>query len=249
MGYGRRNRSFATFVGVDLGGGKGKNTAVALLQRREQAGESNVRVVYVGTRTPSGQLFHDEVLLKFIREHGKEALLAIDAPLVPTVCMRCSLAFCAGLGECTDPVVRWFRKKGDKLVSPERTRHKPPTTPYTQRACEVILYRKHGIPPREALGQGMGPLTARAHYLQRTLEPDFTLNKNLIEVYPKATVQQLFGAERAQRYKREVNTWRTRAELLEALREKLIFEVWREGCLQNDHCFDAVVCAFTGFLW
>jgi predicted RNase H-like nuclease len=23
----------------------------------------------------------------------------------------------------------------------------------------------------------------------------------------------------------------------------------REHCLQNDHCFDALVCAYTGFLW
>ena len=25
--------------------------------------------------------------------------------------------------------------------------------------------------------------------------------------------------------------------------------MWREGCLQNDHCFDAVICAYTGYLW
>ena len=130
-----------------------------------------------------------------------------------------------------------------------RPNGKPPTTPYTQRACEVVLHRVHGILPRETLGQGMGPLTARAHYLRRALEQRFTLNQNLIEVYPKATVHRLFGAEAARRYKREVNTWRTRAEILERLAEHLRFEVWREGCLSNDHCFDAVICAYTAHLW
>ena len=31
--------------------------------------------------------------------------------------------------------------------------------------------------------------------------------------------------------------------------DELKFEVWREGCLGNDHCFDAVLCAYTGYLW
>jgi hypothetical protein len=25
--------------------------------------------------------------------------------------------------------------------------------------------------------------------------------------------------------------------------------VWRERCVQSDHLFEAVICAFTGFLW
>jgi hypothetical protein len=25
--------------------------------------------------------------------------------------------------------------------------------------------------------------------------------------------------------------------------------VWRELCVQSDHLFEAVICAFTGFLW
>ncbi|MFH1151361.1 MAG: DUF429 domain-containing protein, partial [Actinomycetota bacterium] len=59
----------------------------------------------------------------------------------------------------------------------------------------------------------------------------------------------LFGQAVAQRYKREVNTWSTRAMILERLGHELQFEVWREGCLKIDHCFDAVICAYTGYLW
>jgi len=25
--------------------------------------------------------------------------------------------------------------------------------------------------------------------------------------------------------------------------------VWRELCVQNDHLFEAVICAYTGYLW
>ena len=95
----------------------------------------------------------------------------------------------------------------------------------------------------------MGPITARARHLCRALEPHFRLNQNLLEVYPKATIHQLFGEKSARRYKREVDTWETRAAILEGISGDLEFAVWREPCLQNDHCFDAVMCAYTAYLW
>lgn len=239
---------FETFIGVDLGGGKGKNTAVALLVRDEEA--SQVRVRYVGRKDPAGRPFHDDRLIAFLTDHAERALLAVDAPLTRTVCMRCTLPRCLGLEACPDPVVTWFRDAGARLVSDKiRTGPKPSTTPYTQRACEVLLHRRYGILPRETLGQGMGPLTARAHYLRRALEAHYVLDETLLEVYPKATIHEPFGLERARTYKRTVDTWSARAEILEALSGELRFDIWREGCLQDDHCFDAVICAYTGFLW
>jgi predicted RNase H-like nuclease len=126
---------------------------------------------------------------------------------------------------------------------------KPQVTAYTQRAIEIHLQRALGIVPRETLGQGMGPLTARAQHLVRALAESYRLNRNLIEVYPRATVHQLFGARRARRYKRQADPWKSRAEILEELSHELEFAVWREGCLSNDHCFDAVLCAYTAYLW
>lgn len=237
---------FTRYIGVDLGGGKGKNTAVALVEADGDA----ARVRYVSRKDPDGLPYHDEQLLAYVRQHGAGALLAIDAPLTRTVCTRCTLPRCLGLEACPDPVVAWFRGPGNQLVSERiRTGAKPPTTPYTQRACEVVLHRRYGILPRETFGQGMGPLTARAHYLCRALEQQFELDRNLIEVYPKATLTQLCGEERARAYKRTAGTWRIRAEILEQLGDRLRFDVWREGCLSDDHCFDAVICAYTGYLW
>jgi hypothetical protein len=237
------DRSFSTFLGVDLGGGKGKNTAVARLQRDSEG----VRVVYVGTRSPAAEPFFDGTLIRYLSEHADGALLAVDAPLLPSVCLRCRIEVCEGLERCQDPVVRWFGRHSE----PNRrgSHGKPAITAYTQRACEVLLQQRYGVVPRETLGQGMGPLTARACYLRRALEGRFALNANMVEVYPKATVHALCGAEAARRYKREVNTWSTRAQILQTLADELRFEVWREGCLQNDHCFDAVIAAYTGYLW
>lgn len=243
------NRDFSTFFGVDLGGGKGKNTAVARLERDG----SGVRVDFVGVRNPDGAPFYDPILIETLRgalrPQGASVLVAMDAPLSPSVCLRCRREGCDGLDICLDPTVRWFRERGNELVAGGRRVGKPPTTAYTQRACEVVLHRKHGILPRETLGQGMGPLTARAHYLRRALGSVFELNRNLIEVYPKATIYALFGQQVARRYKRETRTWQIRASILESLADRLWFNVWREGSLQNDHCFDAVIAAYTGYLW
>jgi hypothetical protein len=89
----------------------------------------------------------------------------------------------------------------------------------------------------------MGPLTARAVHLVKALAPDFRLNDNLIEVYPRATLELSgFGEP----YKKRVDR---RIDILAALPD-LAFGpgVWREECRQSDHAFDAVLCAYTGYL-
>jgi predicted nuclease with RNAse H fold len=270
-------RPFRSFLGIDLGGGKGKKTAVARLEVSDQG---LLEVVEVGT-SRNGQPYYDEALLSYVGEH-KDAAVAIDAPLTLTACVRCREDVCPGMNVCEDPTILWFRSTGADLIAAdmpdERDRvvvlgtgknghrngrstghahgksEKPMTTPYTQRAAEVVLHRRHGILPRETLGQGMGPLTARAAHLVRALASHgFAQHRNLIEVYPKATLHKLFGEQVARRYKGKANTWETRARVLENLRGTLEFStasrMAREDCLANDHCFDAVVCAYTAYLW
>lgn len=269
-------RLYRRFLGVDLGGGKGKTTAVARLEIAESGA---LEVVEVGTSGGAGKdPWYDENLIDYLGLHAEGAALAIDAPLTTTACVRCRESVCPGMSACVDPAVIWFRTQGAELIAraqPDerdqivaipvgRTRprpttlsppmQKPSTTPYTQRACEVYMHRVHGIMPRETLGQGMGPLTARAAHLTRALARfDYKLNRNLLEVYPKATIAKLWGEQVARRYKRRAGTWEARAGILEALQGTLEFargsRMAREQCLQNDHCFDAVICAYTAFLW
>jgi predicted nuclease with RNAse H fold len=266
--------SFRSFLGVDLGGGKGKNTAVARLELREP---DVLEVVDVGT-TNGKQPWYDEILIDYLGQQRENAVCAVDAPLTLTACVRCREPVCPGMSVCQDPTIVWFRTAGAELIekaavaekdrivavpangkltayaAPPPSSKKPPTTPYTQRATEVVLHRRHGIIPRETLGQGMGPLTARAAHLVRALGRfGYSLHANLIEVYPKATLQMLWGRKIAMGYKREVDTWSMRARVLESLRGRLEFggrsRLAKEAVLSNDHCFDAVICAYTGYLW
>jgi hypothetical protein len=121
-------------------------------------------------------------------------------------------------------------------------------TPYTQRTTEVFLAHRLGLVPREALGQGTGPLAARAAHVTRALADRFRLNENLIEVSPKGTLAALgFGKP----FKKHLHERETRARILDALSGDLRFGpgVWREQCVQSDHLFEAVICAYTGYLW
>ena len=234
--------SLRTFIGVDLGGGKGKNTAVALL-RAEADG-----VVVERYDTGDGHPWYDDRLVAFLKEHQSDTVVAIDAPLSLTACVRCQEPICPGLADCIDPTTVWFRQRANGAALPGK---KPRYTPYTQRATDVLLYENEGILPRETLGQGMGPLTARAAHLARALAPDFRLNENLIEVFPKATIWKLLGQATAQSYKRHHAQAAVRLGRILHELPGLSFGPgqWQERGVQNDHLFDAVICAYTAWLW
>ena len=234
------NRPFKRFIGIDLGGGKGKKTALAVLDR------SKGGVTVTALHPRSGELpLYDATLVAAVRDRAEGAAVCVDAPLTLPPCARCCLARCPGQENCVDVEVVAMRRlfapgPGERGVG---RRGKPAITPYTQRATEAYLLRRRGIRPLEALGQGMGPLTARACFLVRALADRFTLNDSLIEVYPRATLELLGFRDR---YKKRVDK---RIEILARLRD-LSFApgVWREECRQSDHVFDAVICAYTGYL-
>jgi len=244
-------RKFNHVLGVDLGGGKGKKTALATLR----VDGSAATVVDIAPRTGAAP-FYDKTLVETIRQFGDGTLLCLDAPLTLPPCLRCTVPVCPGQEACVDPAVIAMRTiveeaiAADPELAPGRhaRRGKPSVTPYTQRTTEVYLAHRLGIVPREALGQGTGPLAARAAHLVRALADRFTLNETLLEVYPKGTLAAL-GFTRP--YKKHLHERETRASILEALAGDLRFGpgVWRELCVQSDHLFEAVICAYTGYLW
>ncbi len=229
------------FIGVDLGGGKGKKTALAILERSSDG----VSVTVLRPRSGEAPLY-DKALVDVIRSHAEGAVLCVDAPLTLPPCIRCQVPVCPGQQACQDREVAIMRRLFDApAIEPSRDfrRGKPGITPYTQRATDIYLLRRREILARETLGQGMGPLTARAAHLTRTVADLFTLNQDLIEVYPRATLELLgFRAP----YRKRVDQ---RIDILAGLRD-LSFApgIWREECRQSDHAFDAVVCAYTGYL-
>ncbi|EDM78925.1 hypothetical protein PPSIR1_03613 [Plesiocystis pacifica SIR-1] len=197
--------------------------------------------------------FRDNVLMQwFERWLDDDTVVAFDAPLTLPACVRCTLA-CPGVANCEVPVVRWMSRNAQRLqVRRGRTDPgKPSVTPYTQRATELLLERAT-LQPREALGQGMGPLAARAAYLRRSLSPQLRLHENLIEVHPRATLIRLFGARREQRSRLGAvdQTFAIRREMLAELVAELAFDrVWPDLVVRNIHVFHAVIAAFSAYFW
>ncbi len=269
------SRPFHTYIGVDLGGARGKTTAVARITR----GDDGVAVVEeVGTRSKAHNPWYDEVLIGYLSALPDSSVIAVDAPLTLPACIRCEVEMCPGQAECVDPAVEWLNSVGvelaqadaladrDRIVAvpragaaPARSAQRPRTqrpllSPYTHRPTAVHLRHARGIKTRETLGQGSGPITARASHLCRALKRyGYELNRNLIEVSPRATVHALFGERKARGYKRDADPWETRAEIVERLDGSLRFAPTscfsREQVLRNDHCFDAVLAAYTAYLW
>lgn len=264
---------FRRFIGIDLGGGRGKNTAVARLELTKtpdgavRLGVSDAKIRYgqrgTGQRAeePGGDAhFRDDVLVDYIERWVDDTtVVGLNAPLTLPPCIRCTLP-CPTVEHCEVPVVAWMRKWAPRLLPRGRgSSGKPAVTPYTQRATEIML-KATGVAPRETLGQGTGPLAARAAYLRRHLSPRLRLHENLVEVHPRATIERLFGAttERRVRTGETEAVWSARKDVLSRLpgatpadtESAIAFDyVWPELVVRNTHVFAAVVCAFTSFLW
>lgn len=261
-------RHFTSFVGIDLGGARGKTTAVTHLT----AHQGRARVLAVSTRHGAGEPWIDSTLLEFVTGLGDDVAVAINAPLTSPACARCVVPACPGVEDCVDPAVVWLRTEGRSLTEdasvsaavgardltpirrePPRARERARLQPYAHRATEIVLCYERGLIPPSQLGGAVGLVAARAEHLRRRLvRAGFALNQNLLEVSPAATIAALFDRRRARGYKRDADPWETRAALVEHLGD-LEFapqsRMAREDALRNDHCFDALIAAYTAFLW
>jgi predicted nuclease with RNAse H fold len=253
-------RAFTRFVGVDLGGGRGKTTAVAELR----SGPGGAEVIEVATRS-TRQPWTDDTLVTRLADgdHGGR-VIAIDAPLTQTACGRCERPVCPGMEACADPSVVWLRTSGRALIRKVAAatvgggpRTQPTAqarlAPYAHRATDVVMTYERGLLPLTTLGATNGAVAARATQLRRRLRgAGYQLHENLLEVSPAATVAALCGSKAARGYKRDADPWRTRALIREKLSDLSVApqsRMAREDVLGNDHCFDAVISAYTAYLW
>lgn len=262
-------RAFHRFVGLDLGGVRGKTTAIAELS----GNETGAMVTRVALRC-GDRPWCDETLTEYLTGiDSSTTAIAIDAPLTTHACGRCVRPACPGMTACDDPAVVWLRTVGQDALSEQHSdikvqnatsSHSAPTVyhrdtvsrarlaPYTHRATEVSLVER-GLWPISRIGGANSPIAARARHLTRRLASSgFALHHNLLEVSPLATITALFGARTARGSKRDADPWHTRAEILSRL-DDLRFapssRLAREDVLRNDHCFDAVISAYTAYRW
>lgn len=253
-------RAFRTFVGVDLGGGRGKTTAVAQLRVSAAGG---AEVMNVATRAGTAA-WTDASLLERLGEPTTEQVIAIDAPLAAPSCGRCERPVCPGMEACEEPAVAWLRTTGRALVRGVSTKvanglsrneagAQARLAPYAHRATDIVMTYERGLLPLSALTASTGAIAARGVHLRKRLRSaGYVLHDNLIEVSPQATVRALCGEKNARGYKRDADPWRTRAIVLEQLGDISFApqsRMAREDVLRNDHCFDAVISAYTAYLW
>jgi len=221
--------------------------------------------------TRAGRLpWTDDTLIGRLAIPDPERVIAVDAPLTQTACGRCERPVCPGMEACADPAVVWLRTTGRSLMhkvgaeaasaSTSTTTHTTSSAPaqtrlapYSHRATDVVMTYQRGLLPLSSLGSANSQISARAGQLRKRLRgAGYQLHGNLLEVSPTATIAALCGPRVARGYKRDADPWVTRAKILERF-DDLSFapqsRMAREDVLRNDHCFDAVISAYTAFLW
>ncbi len=253
------------FVGIDLGGARGKSTAVAILyQNGDRATVNNVHNRW------QGHPLRDDVLEQLLATFSPvSTTIAVNAPLTLPACIRCTVSQCPGKDNCEVPSTRWLLGEGTKIardyiandpnriagkapLGDEQPRSYPLFEPYYHRATEVLLHFQHKILPQGQLGMANGPIGARAQHLVRILQQKgFVLHHNLIEVSSKTTIQALFDASTARAYRKDADPWSTRRAILENLTPLQFASrsgFSKEYVCSSDNCFDALIAGYTAYL-
>lgn len=188
------------FVGIDLGGARGKTTAVAELV----AEPGGVAVVAASTRDRQGQPWHDAAIWDYVRALPPGVVIAVHAPLSPPPCVRCVRPSCPGVEACDEPAVVWLRGPAERLGDATPTAGRLRFPPYLHRATEVYLREGRGIGAFTLTAAGSSQVASRAGQLRRRLAGlGYVVDDNLIEVSPVAAIAVWFGHRRARYYKHD----------------------------------------------
>jgi hypothetical protein len=97
-------KDFTRFIGVDLGGGKGKNTALAVLERTRDG----VTVTQLSPKAKEAPLY-DAALVSALLSRTENTVICVDAPLTLPPCLRCTEPVCPGQDACVDAEVLTMR--------------------------------------------------------------------------------------------------------------------------------------------
>lgn len=257
------------FIGVSLGGARGKTTAIARLEWRQDGRP----LVLVEARIKSGHrgsgeeglqsakedkgaslgYFRDSALLEYLRQWpAQENVLAMDVPMRLPPCIGCQ-RICPGSEDCEVPQVVWMRSMAQRLLprSAKSDKEKPQFCPYSERPAD-LLHAYFSCSGVDALTTAVGPQAARAQYLQQRLHPDYRQHHNWVEVSPRTAIARAMGAELELRTRRGSyeELWLARREVLLKAIDGLVIEgVWPDLVARNVHVFRALVSAWLAHRW
>lgn len=237
------------FVGLSLGGGKADKACMAILEYYPKHHKVFLAKIFERIRTEdniSADLKIHEILEQY---DGMIHTLAVDTPWKQPQCLTCKLK-CPGYETCTEPQIQWMWEYNKEHTAKKRP--KKLFTPYTQRAVELHLSTELEEPFHlsNAMGSNAAPLLARAAFILRRL------NVPAIEVYPKLSVWRIGLSlhvlkSHLRSHKHSAVGEDSRRGILKELGEHNIAFVYdqdRRLMIENNHAFEAFMCAMTAFL-
>lgn len=238
------------FAGLTLGGGKGRKTALSILEYYVDE-EKLFLAELDDTIEEKAKQSADTQIVKLIEKH-RESLhsIGISAPLKAPKCIRCRLP-CPGHERCVEPEIRWMWKMHKK-----RGTNKNPNklfTPYTERCVEQYINAEIDpeMIPDHAFGSNRAPMAARAQYLKRRLE-----GIKIIEVLPRLSVWRIghnmgFRKSQLPHYKHATKGAVVRQHFLNHWNDQgMSFVYHRDSKLmvKDAFAFESFICAYTAFL-
>lgn len=191
----------------------------------------------------------DLKIRKLVEEfsEGTESI-ALDVPWNPP------LSFTSASTEdyetSQEPHILWMWKHYDKINAKKKPKRL--FTPYTQRCVEMYVSTELEEPflLNQALGANNAPLLARAAYLQRRF------HLPTIEVSPKISLWRIGRSlhlmkSHLRSHRNSVGGAEARRIALQSLSEHNVVFLYsqdQKAMAENNHSFEAFICALTGFL-
>jgi len=237
------------FVGLSLGGGKADKACMAILEYYPKHHKVFLAKIFERIRTEdniSADLKIHEILEQY---DGMIHTLALDTPWRLPHCLSCKLK-CPGYEACGEDHIKWMWEYNKEHTAKKRP--KKLFTPYTQRAVELHLATELEEPflLSNAMGANAAPLLARAAFILRRL------NIPTIEVFPKLSIWRIGLSlhvlkSQLRSHKHAAVGEESRRGILKELGEHNIAFVYdqdRRLMIENNHAFEAFICAMTAFL-
>lgn len=245
-----KNFKVLKFVGLTLGGGKGRKTSLCVLEYYVKEKKLFLSELHENIEEKI-KISSDSQIIKIIEGHSKSLhTVAIDAPLKPPKCIRCRLP-CPGHEDCDEPEIKWMWK-WHKKRSPKKRPNKI-FTPYTERCVEQYISTEVDaeIFPDHAFGSNRAPLMARALYLKRRIK-----KAKVIEVLPRLSVWRIglqmgIRKSRLPYYKHMTKGPAIRQVFLDRWSEEGLSFIYHRDfklMVKDAFAFESLICAYTAYL-